>query len=181
MDFQGELQIEGRTYQDMIQTDASINSGNSGGPLVNSLGECIAINTFIISGSNYSQGSIGIGFAIPINRVKQILPDLKSIGHVDRSFQTGLEVENLNVLTAKMLGINPGDGVIVSRVAKSSPADEAGLETGDVIVAIDNIRVHYTPDVERVIDSLDVTQIDSIDLKIYRKGKLINRKLRLQK
>jgi len=181
MDFQGELKIEGRTYENMIQTDASINSGNSGGPLVNSLGECIGINTFILSGGNYSQGSIGIGFAIPINRVKQILPDLKTIGRVDRSFQTGLIVENLNVLTARMLGINPRDGVIVSRITEGTPADEAGLEISDVIVAIDNIRVRSTSDVQRIIDALDVTQIEHIDLQVYRKGNLINRKLRLEK
>ncbi len=105
MDFKGNLEIEGRSYQDMIQTDASINGGNSGGPLVNSLGQCIGINTFIISGSEYQKTSIGIGFAIPMNRMKKILPDLKNIGRVDRSFQTGLEVENINWLVARMMGI----------------------------------------------------------------------------
>ncbi len=181
MDFQGELQIEGRSYQDMIQTDASINSGNSGGPLVNGIGECIGINTFIISGGSASQGSIGLGFALPINRVKKILPDLKTIGRVDRSFQTGLEVENLSLLNARMLGISPRDGVIISRIAQNSPAEEAGLKIGDIIVAIDDVRVRSTTDVQRVIDSIDVTEIEQIGLKIYRNGKLYDRNLRLEK
>ena len=70
----------GRVYQNMIQTDASINPGNSGGPLVNSLGEVIGINTFIMTGSNHSSGSIGIGFAIPINRARKIAKDLINTG-----------------------------------------------------------------------------------------------------
>lgn len=181
MDFKGELAIEGRSYQDMIQTDASINGGNSGGPLVNSLGECIGINAFIISGSGYQKTSIGIGFAIPINRVKRILPDLKEIGRVDRSFRTGLEVENISFLVARMLGISPGDGVIVSRVAKGSPAEEARLEVGDVIVAIEGKRVQSTADVQTIINMIDVTETQRIDLSVFRKGKLYEVALRLER
>ena len=76
MDFSGAFQ--GRSYQNMIQTDAAINGGNSGGPLVNSYGQVIGINTFIYTGDARSQGSVGIGFAMPINRVKSILPALKT-------------------------------------------------------------------------------------------------------
>ena len=115
MNFMGKYQIEDRIYTDMIQTDAAINGGNSGGPLVNSMGQCIGINTFIFSGSS-QKTSIGIGFAIPINRVKRILPDLKTIGQVDRSFKTGLEVENISYIAARMLGINTNDGVLVTKV-----------------------------------------------------------------
>ena len=173
--------IEGRSYQDMIQTDASINGGNSGGPLVNSLGHCIGINTFIFTGSNYSDGSIGIGFALPISRVKSILPDLKNIGRVDRSFSTGLEVENLNRLEAMMLGISRRDGVIVTRIARRSPAQDAGLEEGDVIVAIDDERVHSTTDVQKIINSLDIREKQQLKLTIYRKGKLQEVELKLEK
>ena len=70
----------GHVYQNMIQTDASINPGNSGGPLINSLGEVVGINTFIITSSDYSQGSIGLGFAIPIGRVRDVVGDLKEYG-----------------------------------------------------------------------------------------------------
>ena len=180
MDFKGDLQIQGKSYQDMIQTDASINRGNSGGPLVNSLGHCIGINTFIISGSNYSEGSVGIGFAIPINRVKGILPDLKKIGRIDRSFQTGLEVENINWLVARMLGISSRDGVIVSRISKKSPAEQADIEVGDVIVAIEGERIRSTADVKRIINSFDVTTDQSLTLTIFRKGNLNDVELTLE-
>ena len=180
MDFKGDLQIQGRSYQDMIQTDASINGGNSGGPLVNSLGQVIGINAVIISGSEYQRTSIGIGFAIPINRVKKILPDLKNIGRVDRSFQTGLEVENLSWLVARMLGISQRDGVIVSRVARGSPAEQAGLDVGDVIVTIDGKRVRSTTDVQNIINAVDVTETKSLTLRVLKEGELYEVKLRLE-
>lgn len=181
MDFIGNMAVQGRSYKDMIQTDASINQGNSGGPLVNSLGQCIGINTVIMTGGQYSEGSIGIGFAIPINRVKKILPDLKNIGKVDRSFQTGLEVENINRVVAMMLGISPNDGVIITRVTKKSPAEESGLKVGDVIVAIDETRVRSTSEVQQIIDTLDVTEQQSVQLTIYRKGKLYEVDLELER
>jgi serine protease Do len=164
----------------MIQTDASINGGNSGGPLVNSLGMCIGINTFIFSADEYIKGSIGIGFAIPVNRVKMILPDLKNIGRVDRSFQTGLEVENINRLVAMMLGISPRDGVIVSRVGRGSPAEEAGLQVGDVIVAMGGQRVRSTSDVQAIINAIDVRETRTLKLTIFRDGELSEVNLELE-
>ena len=92
MDF-GMQEESGRVLQNMIQTDAAINPGNSGGPLVNSNGEVIGINTFIFTGSNFNKGSIGIGFAIPINTAKRIAKELKTSGSIDRSFTTGLVVQ----------------------------------------------------------------------------------------
>lgn len=168
-----DFKIENRSYQDMIQTDASINQGNSGGPLVNSLGHCIGISTVIMTGSQYNEGSIGIGFAIPMNRVKRILPDLKTVGRVDRSFQTGLEVESISYLMSRMLGISPRDGVIVSRVARRSPADRAGIEVGDVIVAIEGTRVRSTTDVQRIINAFDVTENPRMKVSIYREGRML--------
>jgi len=179
MNFKGQFGIQGRSYQNMIQTDASINGGNSGGPLVNSLGECIGINTFIISGSEYSKTSVGIGFAIPINRVKKILPDLKNIGRVNRSFRTGLEVENMSYLIARMLGLSPNDGVIITRVVPESPAAEAGLQVGDVIVIIDDQRVRSTRDVQQIINSVDVTEEQTMRLKIFRNNQLLDFDLKL--
>jgi len=179
MNFKGQFGIQGRSYQNMIQTDASINGGNSGGPLVNSLGECIGINTFIISGSEYSKTSVGIGFAIPINRVKKILPDLKNIGRVNRSFRTGLEVENMSYLIARMLELSPRDGVIITRVTRGSSADEAGLEVGDVIVMIDGQRVRSTTDVQQIINSVDITEEQIMRLKIFRKKRLFDMELSL--
>ncbi|MEJ2629260.1 MAG: trypsin-like peptidase domain-containing protein, partial [bacterium] len=172
MDFQGEYAIQGRSYTDMIQTDASINGGNSGGPLVNSLGECIGINTFIFSGSQYEKTSIGIGFAIPINRAKELLPELKKIGKIDRSFSTGLEVQNLSFITALRLGISPGDGVIVSNIEKGSPADDSDIKVGDVVVMINKQRITSTYDVKQVINRIDIRENNKLELIVYRNGKL---------
>ncbi|MBN1780681.1 trypsin-like peptidase domain-containing protein [bacterium] len=180
MNFKGQYQIEDRIYTDMIQTDAAINGGNSGGPLVNSLGQCIGINTFIFSGSS-QKTSIGIGFAIPINRVKRILPDLKTVGQVDRSFKTGLEVENINYLVARMLGINPGDGVIVTRVKDGSTAEKAGIQVGDVIVSMEDQRIRSTRDIQHVVNGVDVTVQSEVALKIFRKNKLVDITLELER
>jgi len=180
MNFKGQYQIEDRIYTDMIQTDAAINGGNSGGPLVNSMGQCIGINTFIFSGTA-QKTNIGIGFAIPINHVKRILPDLKKIGQVDRSFKTGLEVENISILVARMLGINTGDGVIVTQVKPGSSADRAGIVAGDVIVSMDDQRIRSTRDVQSVINGIDITVQSDIQLKIFRKNKLLDIMLELER
>jgi serine protease Do len=171
MDFK---EIEGRIYNDMIQTDASINGGNSGGPLVNSLGKCIGINTFIISGSSYSKGSVGIGFAIPIDRVKKMLPVLKEIGASQKPADTGISVENLTWIQAKRLGIRPDDGVLVTRVARDSKAAAAGVREGDVLVSVNGNRVRSTLDVEAVNKRLDIVETPSLALRIFRDGRLVD-------
>ncbi len=172
-------EVDGHAYNDMIQTDAAINSGNSGGPLLNSQGVCVGINTFIISGSDYKGTSIGIGFAIPINRVKQILPDLKTEGQVNRSFQTGIAVENMDLLTARMLGLSRYDGVMITRVDRNSSAAKAGVKAGDVMVVIGNYRIRNTSDVQRAIQSVDVTEEKKLQLTLFRDGKLIKKVLHL--
>ena len=104
---------EGRVYRGMIQTDAAINSGNSGGPLVNALGEVIGVNAVIYTPN---QGNIGLGFAIPINRVKTIVAELRKSGKVEREFWTGLEVQTVDRRLARVFGMNAAQGVIVSDV-----------------------------------------------------------------
>jgi len=170
-----------RTYGNMIQTDAAINSGNSGGPLINSEGKCIGINTFIISGSTGKGTSIGLGFAIPVNSVKKLLPDLKNqLARSGGSFTTGLEVDNISWLVATMLGISADDGVIVSKVEQNSPSEKAGLSIGDVIVAIDGKRVRSTADVQGIIDSIDLSRTSKLELTIFRNGKLYKVQLKLE-
>jgi serine protease Do len=178
MSFKGNRSIEGKYYADMIQTDAAINGGNSGGPLVNGLGECIGMNAFIISGSE-QKTSIGIGFAIPVNRVKKVLPLIRKVGVVDRSFKVGMKVENLNWMAARMLRIRPDDGVIVSSIEQGGPADKAGVETGDVVVLVDDYRVPSVSQFLGYLNGLDVTESHHIKLKLYRDGKLIDRTLNL--
>lgn len=174
-------QENNRIYQDMIQTDASINGGNSGGPLVNSLGEVIGVNTFIYSGSQTMSASIGLGFAIPINRVKKITRDLKQYGKVDRSFWTGLEVEDLNSLIARYFGKTDTDGVIVSNIVPNSPASQTNLKVGDIIIAIDDMKIKNTKDLRELIESLDYKGGDVLNLKVFRDKKIIDVKIQLGK
>lgn len=117
-------------YGDLIQTDASINSGNSGGPLVNIHGEVIGINAAIISPSG---ASAGLGFAIPINRAKRVLEDLKA-GKEPSYGWVGVWIEPIDEEAVKQLGLTSRDGVLVFRVEPESPAAKVGLKQGDVLL-----------------------------------------------
>lgn len=173
-------QSDNRVYRDMIQTDAAINSGNSGGPLVNSVGEVIGINTFIFSGSERTGTSIGLGFAIPINRAKRIIQELRQFGRVNRRFRTGLEIEDITFSLARYLGLRSTDGVIVSGVEKNSPASRAGFRIGDVIVAINEQEIHSKEDVWAVIDNSDVKGGDVLEMRVIRQGRYISLSLKLE-
>lgn len=174
-------QESGQVYQDMIQTDASINPGNSGGPLVNSLGEVIGINTFIFTGSSTDRGSVGIGFAIPINRAKEIAEELKNSGRIDRSFSTGLQVQPLNRRIAAYLSIPFSEGVIIVDITKNSPAEDAGLEPADVIVDVDGKKVRSTQDIFDVIETEDLRPGDKVKMKVFRNGNYQTIKMKLGK
>ncbi|MBL7996700.1 trypsin-like peptidase domain-containing protein, partial [bacterium] len=139
------------SYQNMIQTDAAINGGNSGGPLVNSAGEVVGINTFIYSGSGAAKTNIGIGFAIPINRVAKILPELKQKGMVDRSFTMGFKYQSVDRMIAKYLGLDEVKGLVVSEVEKTGPAESAGLRVSDVITKINGQNVNNEYDFRKII------------------------------
>ena len=134
--------IAGRYYGDLIQTDAAINPGNSGGPLVNLAGEVIGINAAIISPSG---ASAGIGFAIPVNRAKDILPYLKE-GKVHRKGWLGVAIQGINSETAARLGLPDTIGVLVRSVLENSPAEESGLKEGDVIRTYNGADVYSTDD-----------------------------------
>jgi serine protease Do len=123
---------EGR-FQNMLQTDASINPGNSGGPLIDTSGNVVGINSAILAGEG-SGGNIGIGFAVPIDTVKELLPQLRQ-GRVHRG-ELGVQILSAPITDeeAKSLGVPSSEGAIVSRVAPQSPAADAGLRAGDVIV-----------------------------------------------
>ncbi|TFB11951.1 trypsin-like serine protease [Candidatus Marinimicrobia bacterium MT.SAG.4] len=161
-------QESGRVYQDMIQTDASINSGNSGGPLLNAIGEVIGINTFIFTGSRYSEGSIGIGFAIPINRAKSVYKELKKYGKVDRSFWTGMDVRDLNRLVAKHLDLETEKGVLITNIEKKSPADKAGLMVGDIIIEVNGDEVINDDDIFKIIEENFLRAGDTLIMLIRR-------------
>ena len=174
-------QESGQIFQDMIQTDAAINPGNSGGPLVNGLGEIVGINTFIYTGSNYSQGSIGISFAIPINRAKQIAEELKNKGRIDRNYSTGLQVQSLNKRVARYLNLPFVKGVIVVEVEKGSSGDKAGIKIEDIILAVNGVQITSAQDIKNVILDQDIRSGDRITVKIYRNGVRKQVRLKLEK
>ena len=168
MDF--GMQQSGKVFQNMIQTDAAINPGNSGGPLVNSLGKVIGINTFIYRESEINRGSIGIGFAIPINYAKRISKELKMTGEVDRDFYTGLIVQPLDRKVARYLDVPFVKGVVILDVSNTSPADRSGLKTGDIILSFNGIEVNKPADIDRVISENDIRAGSIVKLKIFRNG-----------
>ena len=151
-------------YRDMIQTDAAINLGNSGGPLVNADGEVIGINSFIYTGGEYSSGSIGIGFAIPIDTATSFLEEIRQYGQVRRSWTGILAVQDITPPLAEYLRLDSTDGVLVVRVANASPAELAGLEKGDVIVAVNDEKIRSTDEAIGVLRGLRVGEVAALNV-----------------
>lgn len=168
---------EGVYYQGMIQTDAAINPGNSGGPLVNALGEVIGINTFIFTGSNNSKGSIGIGFAIPINRARRVADELITYGK-RRQVWTGIAVQDLNRSVALSLGTNSTEGVVIVSVQSGSPGEKAGLHNGDIIKQMGNRIIQNHLDIDGFF--LDYFVGDKVQMVVSRRGELKNVQLTLR-
>jgi serine protease Do len=172
---------EDRIYRGMIQTDAAISSGNSGGPLVNALGQVIGINSTIFSTaqSRMGAGSIGIGFAIPINRAREAIDQLKANGKIERDFWTGMRIQQIDARIAQYLKLKSTDGVVIVELAPNSPASVAGLEVGDVITAINGQTVK-TEDAA-VLRLYDSRVGDKIKLTIMRDGSTIDKVMTLTK
>ena len=167
---------EGRVYKGMIQTDAAINSGNSGGPLVNSLGEVIGVNSVIYTPN---QGNIGLGFAIPINRVKNVVAELKRAGKIDREWYTGLEIQTVDANVARYFGLDKAEGVIVSDVKRGSPAERAGFRVGDIILEANGEKVADEATMMAITNDLRVGDI--MRMKVLRDRKAIDLRLKLEK
>ena len=149
-------------YRDMIQTDAAINRGNSGGPLVNADGEVIGINSFIYTGSEYDRGSIGIGFAIPIDTAASFLEEIRQHGQVRRAWTGILAVQDITPNLAEYLKLASTDGALVVRIARDSPAELAGLESGDVIVAINDEKIRSADEAIDVVRGLRVGEVAAL-------------------
>lgn len=173
--------MEGRVYEDMLQTDAAINPGNSGGPLCNAAGEVVGMNTFIYTGSSGSSGSVGVGFAIPSNYIKQVIEKLKTRGKGDSEIWIGLYGTDLNPYVARMIHYNSTKGVLVKRIEKNSPAEKAGIRLGDVILALNGIDVSNTQTVGYVIQSLELLVGDKLKVKLWRDGKVMEKLIVLEK
>ncbi|MBK7107174.1 MAG: trypsin-like peptidase domain-containing protein [Ignavibacteriae bacterium] len=167
---------EERYYLKMIQTDASINSGNSGGPLVNSVGEMIGMNTIIWRENK--GGSIGVGFAIPINTIKDIIEELKSNGFVNRDFWTGISIQPIDDAIAKYYKLNSTYGVIISNVDRRSPAEKAGLEVGDVILEVNDVKINNDQTILYVFHQARTNDI--LKLKVFRDNKILFINLKLE-
>ncbi len=152
------------SYDNFIQTDASINPGNSGGPLLNTAGEVVGINTAILSRSG---GSVGIGFAIPINMAKDLLPQLKK-GKVVRGW-LGVMIQKITPDLKEKLGLKDEKGALVADVTAGGPAEEAGIKRGDVIVSFDGEEIKEMHDLPYIVASTPVGE--KVTVEIIRKGK----------
>lgn len=158
-------------YTDFIQIDAPINPGNSGGPLVNLTGEVIGINTAI------NQKGQGIGFAIPINAVKKLLPQLKSKGYVTRSW-LGARVQPLSESLAKSFSMERPHGALITEVLDDSPANQAGLKAGDVIVGFGGQPVRDSQELPWLVSSTSPNE--KVSVRLYRDGREVNRSVSLE-
>jgi S1-C subfamily serine protease len=179
----------GRQIRNMIQTDAAINPGNSGGPLLNSRGEVIGINTAIFTPSG---GSVGIGFAVPVNTVKKVLPQLIARGRASHPW-LGIGGMDINPTVVKALSLPVKEGVIIGQVAPNGPAARAGLRGsqrrvrvgnymvnvgGDIIQALDGERIATMDDVTAFLD--DRKRVgDEVTVEALRDGKLLAVTVRL--
>ena len=152
-------------YDNFIQTDASINPGNSGGPLINLRGEIVGINTAIFSRTG---GNMGIGFAIPINLVKELLPQLRGKGKVTRGF-LGVLIQKVTPEIADSLGLDKAQGALVANVSKDGPADKAGVKVGDVIVEFDGKEVKDSGDLPIIVARTPVDK--KVRMKVVREKK----------
>jgi Do/DeqQ family serine protease len=152
-------------FEDFIQTDASINPGNSGGALVNLKGELIGINTAILSRNG---GNIGIGFAIPVNMARTVMEQLLKFGSVKRGL-LGVSIYNVTPDIAQLYGLGDTTGALVSQVVDGSPADKAGIRTGDVITSVNGLNVKSNTELRNAIGMLRVG--DKVDVGILREGK----------
>jgi serine protease Do len=151
-------------YEDFIQTDASINPGNSGGPLVNMEGQVIGINAAIFSQSG---GNIGIGFAIPINLVKNVAQEIRQYGKVVRGW-LGVTIQQVTPQLAKSFGLENAEGALVSEVEKGSPADKAGFRQGDIIVEFDGKPVNLAHQLPTMVAESKIGQ--TVPVAILRHG-----------
>jgi serine protease Do len=152
-------------YDDFIQTDASINPGNSGGPLINGRGQAVGINAAIFSQSG---GSVGIGFAIPINQAKTVVTQLAATGKVTRGW-LGVMIQPLTPDLAKGFKVPGGGGALVASVQDNSPAARAGVKPGDVITEYDGHKLAQTGDLSKLVAATAVGR--QVPLTIIREGK----------
>lgn len=155
----------GEDYVPFIQTDVAINPGNSGGPLFNLNGEVVGVNSQIYTRSG---GSIGLSFAIPVQVVLEVVTQLKDSGHVERGW-LGVYIQDVDRALAESLGLDKPQGALIAQIEPGSPADKAGLEAGDVVVAFSGHPIVDASDLPHVVGQMKPGA--SADAEIIRKGK----------
>ena len=161
-------------YDDFIQTDASINQGNSGGPLFNLKGEVVGINTAIIAPGQ--AGSIGIGFAIPANAASNVIDQLINFGETRRGW-LGVRIQEVTKEIAEAVKLKKPEGALVASVGEKSPADKAGVKAGDIILEFDGKKIDVMRTLPKVVAGTEVGK--NVQLKIWRNKKLITKRLTL--
>jgi|MEHZ01.5.fsa_nt_MEHZ011589744.1_2 serine protease Do len=167
--------INAGPYDDFIQTDASINKGNSGGPLFNVKGEVIGINSAIISTSG---GSVGIGFAIPSDTAVRVISQLNEFGETRRGW-LGVRIQIVTEEIAEGLGLESNHGALIADVDSPSPASRAGIKAGDVIISFDGVKIKEMRELPKVVAQ---TKIGSnVDVLIVRNGKIIKKRVRIDR
>jgi Do/DeqQ family serine protease len=166
------LGIEG--YEDFIQTDASINPGNSGGPLVDLQGRVVGINTAILAPGG---GNVGIGFAVPINMVRQVMDQLVRYGEIKRG-RIGVAIQDLTPDLAQALGTRHTQGAVIARVEPSSPAERAGLRTNDLVVAINGAPMRSGTELRNRVGLARIG--DEVELTVERGGSERNVTVRIE-
>jgi len=164
--------VDNRYYTNMIQTDASINQGNSGGPLINSIGELIGMNTLIWTAQG-SSGNVGVGFAIPSNKLNKVITELKENGIFER------RIHSIDEGIAKYYNLSNTRGVIITDVADKSPAKIAGLESGDIIKQLNDFDIANYETLKGVLQNYKTGE--SINLKIIRNNKELIKTVKLKK
>ncbi len=161
-------------YDDFIQTDASINQGNSGGPLFNLSGEVVGINTAIIAPGR--SGSIGIGFAIPANAAAKVIDQLINYGETRRGW-LGVRIQDVTKEIAEAVGLKKAEGALIASVGEKSPADKAGVKAGDIILEFDGKKIDTMRTLPKVVANTKVGK--NVQVKIWRNKKLISKNLKL--
>ena len=161
-------------YDDFIQTDASINQGNSGGPLFNMDGDVVGINTAIIAPNQ--SGSIGIGFAIPSNAASSVIDQLVKFGETKRGW-LGVRIQEVTKEIADVEKLKNTEGALVASVGEKSPAEKAGLQPGDIILKFDGQKIDTMRNLPKLVSRTEVGK--TVELEIWRDKKLITKKLTL--
>src|SRR3954463_1231943 len=163
--------ISDASFENFIQTDAAINFGNSGGPLLNMQGQVVGIATAI------NWGAENIGFAVPVNTLKEVLPQLREKGKVSRGY-LGLGVRNLDYTQAQAWGLKDTEGALVQSVETNGPAKDAGVQHGDVILAVDGRKVKQTRDLISYVSAKGPNA--TVKLDVWRDGKTVQKQVRLR-